>query len=119
MLQNPHPKSYATKIRTKNASLNFSGGRPLAISVPGVSVPGGMRNTYECGMQGKALLQEVRRRDRKRGECLAEGTGLMTNYSPETAVAAQDVAPGLPDQHAVHRQHMQPHLKQNILQPTS
>lgn len=54
-----------------------------------------------------------------REELSAEGTGSMISSLPETAVAAQDVAPGLPDQHAVHRQHVQPHLKQNILQPTS
>ena len=43
--------------------------------------------------------------------------GQGTSYILETAMAAQDVAPGLTNQHAVHRQHVQPHLQQNILQP--
>lgn len=55
-----------------------------------------------------------------------EGTGAFNRGDPdpdfgdllEAAMAAQYVAPGLTDQHAVHRQHMQPHLQQNVLQPT-
>jgi len=31
-------------------------------------------------------------------------------------VAAQDVAPGLADQHPVHRQHVEAHLQQHVLQ---
>ena len=47
------------------------------------------------------------------------GTGAhTTGYVLEAAMAAQDVAPGLADQHAVHGQHVQPHLQQDILQPT-
>lgn len=36
--------------------------------------------------------------------------------SLEAAVAAEDVAPGLADQHAVHRQHVEAHLQQHVLQ---
>ena len=42
----------------------------------------------------------------------------IIGYVLETAVAAQDVAPGLTDQHAVHSQHVQPHLEQDVLQAT-
>lgn len=54
------------------------------------------------------------------GECSARGPWVqMMSYALEAAVAAQDVAPGLTDQHAVHCQHVQPHLQQDVLQPTS
>lgn len=36
--------------------------------------------------------------------------------SLEAAVAAQDVAPGLADQPPVHRQHVEAHLQQHVLQ---
>jgi hypothetical protein len=53
-------------------------------------------------------------------EEITRGAQVLTiRYVLETAVAAQDVAPGLTDQRAVHRQHAQPHLQQNILQPAS
>lgn len=35
--------------------------------------------------------------------------------TPEAAMAAQDVAPGLADQHAIHCQHVEAHLQQHIL----
>lgn len=37
--------------------------------------------------------------------------GVTSSHSLETAMTAQDVAPGLSDQHAVDCQHVQPHLK--------
>ncbi|TNN27607.1 hypothetical protein EYF80_062247 [Liparis tanakae] len=39
--------------------------------------------------------------------------------SPEAGVASQDVAPGLPDQHPVDRQHVEPDLDQHVLERTS
>lgn len=35
--------------------------------------------------------------------------------APEAAMAAQDVAPGLADQHAIHCQHVEAHLQQHVL----
>lgn len=39
----------------------------------------------------------------------------VRKHSLEAAVAAEDVAPGLADQHAVHCQHVEAHLQQHIL----
>ena len=84
-------------------------------TIPSLGLIWGGRNTCT---EGKAPFQEVHRRFKKR-RVFERGTGAhTTGYVLEAAMAAQDVAPGLADQHAVHGQHVQPHLQQDILQPT-
>lgn len=80
----------------------------MATSVPGISVwrtdtvGGPQRHTRVEGKHigNGALFWGVTSRD-----------GKTCSHTLETAMTAQDVAPGLSDQHAVHCQHVQPHLK--------
>lgn len=68
----------------------------------------------------KARLSSRLQKGQEGRRVLSRGHRVQTvSHVLETAVAAQDVAPGLAYQHAVHRQHVQPHLKQDILQRTS
>lgn len=124
----PTPLILYTKVRTKNTRPGFVRWEvtghlcPRAFSALVGAEPGLSRNDKVEGMPVPKARLSFKKSLEGLGteECSTEGHwAQVIGYILETAVAPQDVAPGLADQHAVHGQHMQPHLEQDILQPTS